>query len=94
MMSMRGNNIHFARATVHHELIPGHHLQGFMSARNKPYRGIFGTPFWTEGNALYWELLLLGLELREDAREPVGMLFWRMHRCARIIFSLSFHLGR
>jgi len=21
------------------------------------------------------------------------MLFWRMHRCARIIFSLSFHLG-
>ncbi|HLF15334.1 MAG TPA: DUF885 family protein, partial [Bacteroidota bacterium] len=24
MMSMRGNNIHFSRATVHHELIPGH----------------------------------------------------------------------
>jgi uncharacterized protein (DUF885 family) len=22
------------------------------------------------------------------------MLFWRMHRCARIIFSLSFHLGQ
>ena len=21
------------------------------------------------------------------------MLFWRMHRCARIIFSLGFHLG-
>src|SRR6185437_2060181 len=38
MMSMRGNNIYFSRATVHHELIPGHHLQGFMSARNKPYR--------------------------------------------------------
>src|SRR5262249_2954155 len=29
MMSMRGNNPHFSRATVHHELIPGHHLQGF-----------------------------------------------------------------
>src|SRR5262249_40521836 len=28
MMSMRGNNPHFSRATVHHELIPGHHLQG------------------------------------------------------------------
>ncbi|HEV2836582.1 MAG TPA: DUF885 family protein, partial [Pyrinomonadaceae bacterium] len=61
MMSMRGNNIHFARATVHHELIPGHHLQGFMAARNKPYRAIFGTPFWSEGNALYWELLLWDL---------------------------------
>jgi uncharacterized protein (DUF885 family) len=22
------------------------------------------------------------------------MLFWRMHRCARIIFSLNFHLGK
>jgi len=22
------------------------------------------------------------------------MLFWRMHRCARIIFSLGFHLGQ
>lgn len=22
------------------------------------------------------------------------MLFWRMHRCARIIFSLNFHLGQ
>ena len=21
------------------------------------------------------------------------MLFWRMHRCARILFSLNFHLG-
>ncbi len=82
MMSMRGNNIHFARATVFHELIPGHHLQGFMTARYRPYRGLFGTPFWTEGNALYWELLFwdlrqrallgiafLGFEISKDARE-------------------------
>ena len=27
LMSMRGNNKHFARATVFHEVIPGHHLQ-------------------------------------------------------------------
>ncbi len=58
MMSMRGNNPHFSRATVHHELIPGHHLQGFMTQRYKPYRGLFSTPFWMEGWALYWELLL------------------------------------
>jgi uncharacterized protein (DUF885 family) len=25
--------------------------------------------------------------------DRIGMLFWRKHRCARIIFSLSFHLG-
>lgn len=94
MMSMRGNNRYFSRATVHHELIPGHHLQGFMSARNKPYRGIFGTPFWSEGNALYWELLLWDLGFAKTPEQKIGMLFWRMHRCARIIFSLSFHLEK
>jgi uncharacterized protein (DUF885 family) len=40
MMSMRGNNPSFSRATVFHELIPGHHLQGFMAARYRPYRGL------------------------------------------------------
>ncbi|HET6975623.1 MAG TPA: DUF885 family protein [Pyrinomonadaceae bacterium] len=94
MMSMRGNNIYFSRATVHHELIPGHHLQGFMAARNKPYRGVFGTPFWTEGNSLYWELLLWDLGFAKTPEQKIGMLFWRMHRCARIIFSLSFHLEK
>ncbi|HEU4712039.1 MAG TPA: DUF885 family protein [Pyrinomonadaceae bacterium] len=94
MMSMRGNNIYFSRATVHHELIPGHHLQGFMAARYKPYRAVFGTPFWSEGNALYWELLLWDLNFAKTPEQRIGMLFWRMHRCARIIFSLSFHLEK
>jgi uncharacterized protein (DUF885 family) len=94
MMSMRGNNRHFSRATVHHELIPGHHLQGFMAARYKPYRGVFSTPFWSEGNSLYWELLLWDLNFARTPEDKIGMLFWRMHRCARIIFSLSFHLEK
>ncbi len=41
LMSLRGNNPHFARAVTHHELIPGHHLQGFMAQRYRPYRGRF-----------------------------------------------------
>jgi uncharacterized protein (DUF885 family) len=94
MMSMRGNNPSFSRATVFHELIPGHHLQGFMSARYKPYRGLFSTPFWSEGNALYWELLLWDLKFQQKPEDKIGALFWRMHRCARIIFSLSFHLEK
>ncbi|MBT5738422.1 MAG: DUF885 family protein [Planctomycetes bacterium] len=93
-MSMRGNNRHFARATVHHELIPGHHLQGFMTSRHQTHRRGFGTPFWMEGWALYWEMLLWDKEFAESAENRVGMLFWRTHRCARIIFSLSYHLGR
>ena len=29
----------------------------------------------------------------ETPEERIGALFWRMHRCARIVFSLKFHLG-
>lgn len=94
MMSLRGNNRHFARATVHHELIPGHHLQGYMTARHATHRSVFGTPFWTEGWALYWEMLLWDLDFQRSPEDRIGMLFWRSHRCARIIFSLSFHLER
>ena len=94
LMSMRGNNIHFSRATVFHELIPGHHLQGYMSSRFNTHRGIFSTPFWGEGWALYWELLLWDMNFAKSPENRIGMLFWRMHRCARIIFSLSFHLEK
>ncbi len=94
LMSMRGNNEHFSRATVHHELIPGHHLQGFMTQRFNAHRSAFSTPFWGEGWALYWEMLLWDLEFPSTPEDRVGMLFWRMHRTARIIFSLSFHLER
>ena len=93
MMSMRGNNIHFSRATVFHELNPGHHLQGFMTARYNSHRRAFGTPFWTEGWALYWEMLLWDDGFPKTPENRVGMLFWRMHRQARIIFSLRFHMG-
>ncbi len=92
MMSMRGNNPHFSRATVQHELIPGHHLQQFMNQRYMTHRRIFRTPFWTEGWALYWEFVLWDRDFPRDAKDKVGMLFWRMHRCARIIFSLNYHL--
>lgn len=94
MMSMRGNNPHFSHATVFHELIPGHHLQGFMNQRYRPYRGDFRTPFWTEGWSLYWEFLLWDMGFDKTPEDKVGALFWRMHRCARIIFSLSFHLEK
>lgn len=92
MMSMRGNNPHFSRATVHHELIPGHGLQMFMNQRYKPYRRTWNG-FWGEGWALYWERLLWDQGFPESPEDRIGMLFWRMHRCARIIFSLKYHMG-
>jgi hypothetical protein len=93
LMSMRGNNPHFSRSTVHHELIAGHHLQGFMNNRYKTYRRN-RTPFWTEGWALYWEMILWDMNFPQSPEDKIGMLFWRMHRCARIIFSLNYHLGK
>ena len=93
LMSMRGNNPHFSRSTVHHELIAGHHLEGFMNDRYKSYRN-FETPFWTEGWSLYWEFELWDKGFPRNAEDRIGMLFWRMHRCARIIFSLNYHLEK
>lgn len=94
LMSLRGNNPAFARATVFHELIPGHHLQGFMAERVQRHRQFFQTPFLVEGWALYWEMLLWDLRFPRTPEEKIGMLVWRQHRCARIFFSLGFHLGR
>lgn len=94
MMTLRGNNRHFSRAVVFHELIPGHNLQYFMQSRYKPYRRTFSTPFWTEGWSLYWEMLLWDKNFAKTPEDKIGMLFWRMHRCARIIFSLNYHLGK
>jgi uncharacterized protein (DUF885 family) len=94
LQSLRGNNIHFSRATVHHELIPGHHLQGFMTVRHQTQRWPFSTAFWTEGMAVYWEMVLYDRGFPHTPEDRVGFLFWRMHRCARVVFSLNFHIGK
>lgn len=94
LMSMRGNTPHFNFATVHHELIPGHHMQAFMSQRFNSHRGALNrTPFWGEGWALYWEFQLWDRDFARNNPDKMGMLFWRLHRAARIIFSLNYQLG-
>ncbi|MEP6674123.1 MAG: DUF885 family protein [Ferruginibacter sp.] len=93
LMSMRGNNPHFSRAVVHHELIAGHYLQQFMNERINTYRN-YGTAFWTEGWSLYWEMILWNEGFAQSPEDRIGMLFWRMHRCARIIFSLNYHMQK
>jgi uncharacterized protein (DUF885 family) len=80
LMAMRGNNPHFSLATVHHELIPGHHLQGFMTQRYSQHRNAFSTPFWGEGWALWWEMLLWDQAFPTTPEDRMGMLFWRSHR--------------
>lgn len=93
--AMRGNNHGFAHATAFHEMIPGHNLQGYANQRYSGYRANLGAggPFYVEGWALYWELILYDKGFDKTPEERVGAMFWRMHRCARIIFSLKFHMG-
>jgi len=43
---------------------------------------------------LYWEMILWDMNFPRGPEDRIGMLFWRMHRCARIIFSLNYHLGK
>ena len=92
LMVMRGNNRHFTRLCVPHELIPGHHLQGYYAARGP--RRPFATPFYVEGWALYWECRLWDLGWARTPEDRIGMLFWRMTRAARVILTLKYHLGR
>lgn len=95
LMSMRGNGPHLSKATAFHEMIPGHHLQGFVGGRSRAYRNLFDTPFYVEGWAMYWELVFWDRgDFFAIPEDRIGTLFWRMHRCARILFSLKFHLGQ
>jgi len=95
MQSMRGNNPGFARAVAFHEMIPGHNLVGYLNQRYADYRpGLrSGGPFYGEGWPLYWELTMYELGFHKTPEQRVGALFWRMHRAARIMFSLNFHMG-
>ncbi len=93
-MSMRGNSFPLAHATTFHEMIPGHFLQFYMGYRYHPYRAPFATPFWYEGNAFWWEMVFWDKGWDATPAEKVGALMWRMHRSARIIFTMNFQLGR
>ncbi len=93
-MSMRGNSTPLSHATAFHEMIPGHFLQFYMADRYNTYRREFETPFWHEGNSLWWEMLLWDMGFQKTPEERVGALVWRMHRSARVIFTMNFHLGK
>jgi uncharacterized protein DUF885 len=94
LMSMRGNTPHFNFPTVQHEIVPGHHYQRFINDRFNSHRAeLNDTPFWREGWALYWELQLWDRDFARNDPDRIGMLFWRLHRAGRIVFSLNYQLG-
>jgi uncharacterized protein (DUF885 family) len=96
LQAMRGNNRPWSHATAFHEMIPGHNLVAYYGQRFNGYRANLnaGGPFYGEGWPVYWETILYDRGFDATPEDRVGALFWRMHRCARIIFSLKFHMGQ
>jgi hypothetical protein len=92
-MSFAANNRGCLRLVTPHELIPGHHLQLTQSRLLRPYRRLFSTPFFVEGWTLHWEMLQWELGWARTPLERIGMLWWRLHRCMRIVVSLKYHVG-
>ena len=65
-----------------------------MTARYNAHRSLFSTPFWSEGWALYWEMLLWDHGFHADARGSHRRAVLAHAPRARIIFSLNFHMGK
>ena len=94
MMSMRGNNPHFAHATVFHELIPGHHLQLSIAQLSTELPMLRRTAFYSaygEGWALYTEKLGVEMGMYKTPYEDFGRLSYEMWRAARLVIDTGIH---
>ena len=82
--------------TVHHEGVPGHHLQ-IASALTSPHlnrwqRVLGGVSGHAEGWALYAERLMDELGYLTDPAERLGMLDQQAYRAARVVVDIGIHL--
>jgi uncharacterized protein (DUF885 family) len=79
--------------TVHHEGIPGHHLQAVLRprGRNRWRRTMTGPSGCTEGWALYAERLMAELGAMDDPGFRLGYLESRALRLARVVLDIGMH---
>lgn len=83
--------------TVHHEGVPGHHLQ-ITVAMTEPglhpwQRSMAHVHGYVEGWAHYAERLADEFGLLLDPGERLGMLYGQRWRAARIVIDMGLHLG-
>jgi uncharacterized protein (DUF885 family) len=90
---LRSNARPTTRTVVPHELIPGHHLQGWFARRSAPWRDRFGSPFYGEGWAVHCERTFDEHGFFATPVARIGHLFWRLLRAARIVVSTKYHLN-
>ncbi|MFI0424467.1 DUF885 domain-containing protein [Spongiactinospora sp. 9N601] len=83
-------------STVHHEGLPGHHLQFAITLGRHdlhPWqRFLCEIHGYAEGWAHYAEQLAAELGLLDDPAERLGMIYAQIWRAARIVIDLGLHL--
>lgn len=83
--------------TVHHEGVPGHHLQivtALAETGLHPWqRSLAHVHGYVEGWAHYAEKLCSELGLLRNPGEYLGMLYGQRWRAARIVIDMGLHLG-
>jgi uncharacterized protein (DUF885 family) len=84
-------------STVHHEGLPGHHLQFAITLGlddlHPWQRHLCHVHGYAEGWAHYAEQLSVELGLLDDPRERLGMLYAQLWRAARIVIDIGLHLS-
>jgi uncharacterized protein (DUF885 family) len=81
--------------TVHHEGVPGHHLQHVMAATAHLHpwqRHLCHVHGYAEGWAHHAEALAGELGLLEDPAENLGFVLGQLHRACRIVADSALHL--
>jgi uncharacterized protein (DUF885 family) len=77
-----------------HEAYPGHHWHfAVLHGNPRIIRKILGSSYFTEGWALYAELMMREEGFYDDPVHILGMLNARIFRAARIVVDTSLHLG-
>lgn len=95
--TMEGDSVPAWRqvTTVHHEGIPGHHLQHVMAATADLHpwqRHLCHVHGYAEGWAHHAEALAAQLGLVDDPAEQLGFVLGQLHRACRIVADSALHL--
>lgn len=88
------NSNHSIPAVSVHEAYPGHHWHLItMQANPRPVRRVLGTSYFSEGWALYAEVMMREEGFFTDPRHELCQVDARIFRAARIVVDTSLHIG-
>ncbi len=89
------NSHHSMPSIAVHEAYPGHHwhLSWVAAHCRRPLRKMFGTPYFSEGWALYAEQMYAEQGFFTDPRHELCQVDARLFRAARIVVDTALHAG-